>query len=277
MLRGRRFEAAPNPSSNHESTMMKTIAVRALDVVGLSTPARRVASRLPKIASRLRDMGVLPWKPLVPEAAFSACVSGALGELQRHDPAEAMGDYLEFGVSRGTSMTCVHRVLQERALSHVRLIGFDSFEGMPAEASGEGWRPGEFRSTLAATRRYLAAREVDLDRVTLVKGWFKDTLTPETRSRLALGKASLILIDCDIYTASKEALAFCGPHIRDRAVIIFDDWGLETKLRNIGQREAFEEFLADHPGIRAEPLPAYVPQARVFMLSRQPAVGAAPR
>ncbi len=249
--------------------MIKAAAVRALDVVGLSTPARRVASRLSNIASRLRDMGVLPWTPLIPEAAFGGCLRHALQELRRHEPAEAMGDYLEFGVSRGTSMTCAYRVLREEASSNARLIGFDSFEGMPPEASGEGWRPGEFRSTLAATRRYLAAREVDLDRVTLVKGWFRDTLTPETRSRLALGKASLILIDCDIYTASKEALAFCEPHIRGRAVMIFDDWGLETKLRSIGQKEAFEEFLANHPDIRAEPLPAYVPQARVFMLSRQ--------
>lgn len=253
--------------------MIKAAAVRALDVVGLGAPARQVASRIPHVASRLRDLGVLPWKPLVPEAAFTGCLRHALRELRRHEPAEAMGDYLEFGVSRGTSMACVHRVLQERALSHVRLIGFDSFEGMPAEAAEQGWRPGEFRSTLDATRRYLAAREVDLERVTLVKGWFKDTLTPETRDRLSIGKASVILIDCDIYTASKEALAFSEPHIRDRAVVVFDDWGLETRMRNIGQKEAFEEFLAGNPDIHAEPLPAYAPQARVFMLSRRPPAG----
>lgn len=249
--------------------MIKSFAVRTLNVVGLDGPARQAASRVPHVASRLRDLGVLPWKPLVPEAAFSACVSGALGELQRHEPAEAMGNYLEFGVSRGTSMACVFRVLQERGLSRVRLFGFDSFEGMPPEAAAQGWRPGEFRSTLAATRRYLAARQVDAGRVTLVEGWFKDTLTPETRTRLGIGKASLILIDCDIYTASKEALAFSEPHIHDRAIVIFDDWGLETRMGKVGQREAFEEFLADNATIHAAPLPAYAPQARVFMLSRR--------
>lgn len=257
--------------------MMKTAAIRTLDVVGLGSPARRVASRLPKIASRLRDMGVLPWKPLVPEAALTGCLRHALRELRRREPAAALGDYLEFGVSRGTSMACAYRVLQEGAPPHVRLIGFDSFEGMPPEAACEGWRPGEFRSTLAATRRHLAARGVDLGRVALVEGWFKDTLTPATRARLAIGKASLILVDCDIYTASKEALAFSEPLIRGHAVVAFDDWGLESRMRSLGQKEAFEEFLAAHPDIRAEPLAAYAPQARVFMLSRRPAVGPAPR
>jgi O-methyltransferase len=256
--------------------MMKAAAVRVLDAVGLGAPARQIAHQLPKIASRLRDVGVVPWKPLVPEAAFGACVRNALQELRRREPAEAMGDYLEFGVSRGTSMACVFRVLQEQAPPRVRLIGFDSFEGMPPEAAGQGWRPGEFRSTLAATRRYLAARQVDLDRVALVKGWFKDTLTPETRARLAIGKASLIMVDCDIYTASKEALEFCAPHIHEHAVIVFDDWGREDEPRDVGQKEAFEEFLSEHPVLGAEPLPAYIPEARVFLVSRRPSAGAAP-
>lgn len=40
--------------------MIKAAAVRALDVVGLGAPARQVASRIPHVASRLRDLGVLP-------------------------------------------------------------------------------------------------------------------------------------------------------------------------------------------------------------------------
>jgi O-methyltransferase len=249
---------------------MKEVAVRAIDRAGLGTPARRIARSLRAVGVGLRAIGLAPWRPLVPEAAFSDCVRHALRELRRHEPAEAVGDYLEFGVSRGTSTASVFRVLRGEALDHVRLIGFDSFEGLPAEAAMEGWTPGAFRSTLGATRRYLAARKVDLDRVTLVKGWFKDTLTPETAARLAIGKASLILIDCDIYAATKEALAFCEPHIRERAIVIFDDWGHRSDVGEIGQKEAWEEFLRDHSVFRAEPLPAYLPEARVFLVSRQP-------
>ncbi len=58
-----------------------------------------------------------------------------------------------------------------------------------------------------------------------MKGWFKDTLTPETCREHSLTKASLIMVDCDIYAASRECLRFCEPLIRDRAVVFFDDWG----------------------------------------------------
>ena len=93
----------------------------------------------------------------------------------------------------------------------MQLVGFDSFEGMPAEAAAEGWTPGAYRSTLAATRRYLSSQGVKFENVELVKGWFEDTLTPATRERLGLTKASLIMVDCDTYSATKLALEFTLP------------------------------------------------------------------
>jgi hypothetical protein len=76
------------------------------------------------------------------------------------------------------------------------------------------------------------------------------------------------MIDCDIYTASKDALAFCAPHIGRYAMIFFDDWGWPQERGEIGQKEAFEEFLTAHREISAEPMPSYLPQARVFLLKR---------
>jgi len=57
------------------------------------------------------------------------------------------GDYLDFDVSRGTSLACMHRVVTRLSLDNVRLFGFDSFEGMPSNAAWEDlgvWRPGQF-------------------------------------------------------------------------------------------------------------------------------------
>jgi O-methyltransferase len=164
----------------------------------------------------------------------------------------------------------MHRALESEGLSHVRLLGFDSFQGLPPEAANEGsvtWVPGAYKSSLAATRRYLSEKGVDWSRVTLIEGWFKDTLTPETKARLNIESAGLIMIDCDIYSASRDALWFCQPFIRDRAVIFLDDWG--SNMGNIGQKEAFEEFLAEFPQLSAEPLPSYGPQARVFLITRR--------
>jgi O-methyltransferase len=204
---------------------------------------------------------------LVPEAELAASYDYAIKRLAAE--GHKFGDYLEFGVSRGTSLACMYHSLADAGLDHVRLIGFDSFEGLPPEAAEEGWAPEQFASTMGATQRYLRSRGVELDRVSLVKGWFRETLRPSTTDRLNLGKASLIMIDCDIYSASKQALWYCAPLIQDQAVLIFDDWGWRADKGERGQREALEEFLEAFPSFKHESLPAYIPQARMFHLSRE--------
>src|SRR5215207_7939075 len=148
------------------------------------------------------------------------------------------------------------------------MFGFDSFQGMPSEASRQGWVPGEFHSTLSATRLCLTEQSVDLDKVHLIKDWFQDTLTGQTRAEYGIDKASLIMVDCDIYSASKEELTFCEPHIHNCAAIVFDDWGWREDRGERGQKEVFQEFLDADPSLSAEPLPSYRKEARVFLVSR---------
>lgn len=210
---------------------------------------------------------------LVPERAFEDCLTAAIERLRAEDPAEPRGDYLEFGVCHGASMACMHRVSEKLGLTDLRLVGFDSFEGLPEEAAQpeEGpWLPGQYRSTLGFARRFLDRAGVDWQRTFLVKGWFRDTLTEETRRRYGIERASLIMVDCDICSSAREALAFSAPLIGERAVVLFDDWhssGLAE--RGLGERRAFEEFLAEHPDIEATRLPAYSETAEVFLLHRQ--------
>ena len=85
------------------------------------------------------------------------------------------------------------------------------------------------------------------------------------------------MIDCDIYSSSRTALEFCGPLIRDRAVVVFDDWpGDAPEARLLGERRAFDEFLADNPALRAEELEPYQWEAqahemgKVFLVIRTP-------
>lgn len=246
--------------------MLWSTLVRALDLVGLRGPARQAKKSL---EARLRPVGLSDWTPLVPEQEFENSLRTALRALRAAAGSDPTGAYLEFGVSRGTSTACAFRALRAEGLDAVPMIGFDSFKGMPPEAARQGWEPGQYHSTLRATRRYLAGQGVPPGRVQLVKGWFRDTLTPATRDRLGLRQASLVLVDCDIHSASCEALAFVAPLIGAHAVLVFDDWGWRADRGEIGQKEAFEAFMAANPGLRASSLPAYIPQARVFLLSRQ--------
>jgi O-methyltransferase len=242
--------------------MLRRSVIKMLDFMGLRGPVKR-------LRTFRKARGLSEWEPLVPEAEFLECMCKTLCTVKSVSGDSPLGDYLEFGVSRGTSIALVWRALHRaQMLDRVRLFGFDSFQGMPPEASGQGWVPGEFHSTLSATRRYLTERSVDLDKVHLIKGWFQDTLTEQTRAEYGIDKASLIMVDCDIYSASKEALAFCEPHIHNCTAIVFDDWGWRENRGERGQKEAFQEFLKANPTLSAEPLPSYRQEARVFLVSR---------
>jgi hypothetical protein len=187
-------------------------------------------------------------------------------------PIPELGDYLEFGVFYGNSLISAHRALDRIGARHVRLFGFDSFEGLPREASLEDaghWQPGDFAMDYHVARRYMTQQGVDWKRTTLVRGWYKDTLNDECVRKYCLKKASVIMVDCDMYSSALSVLKFCAPMIPDRAVIFFDDWfaaGLAEK--NMGEKRAFDEFLADHPEFTASDFGEYGNYSQVYAVSR---------
>jgi O-methyltransferase len=211
--------------------------------------------------------------PLVPETALERCFRQILAHLVKMEELGNLGDYFEFGVCHGTSMMCMHRALADLELDHVRLFGFDSFEGLPeaARTDDEGlWRPGQFEADLEMTRRLMTEKGADWDRTFLSKGWFSDTLNEALIRRHAIRRASVIMIDCDIYCSAREALAFCAPLIKRRAVIVLDDWNAfrgHLARNNLGEKRAFEEFLVANEHLSAEEMPTYHERAKVFMVT----------
>jgi hypothetical protein len=164
----------------------------------------------------------------------------------------------------------MHRVLEDFGLQDVRLFGFDSFEGLPpiaATDSGGRWRPGAFKSTLDFTTQVLEDAGVDWQRVLLTKGFFEATLNDETKEAHAIRKAGVIMVDCDLYQSAKEALEFCEPLILDRSVVFFDDW-YPLALKGMGEKKAFDEFLARYPTLEATELYDFEPNGKVFLVSR---------
>ncbi len=217
---------------------------------------------------------------LVPEQELELKYREALSLLNdRHGP-ENLGDYLEFGVFHGASLACMHRALQDASMAHVRLFGFDSFEGLPEKEDGDQdlpWEPGEFSADFAFTKAVLTDAGVDWNRVFLVKGWFDETLNERLLQKYGISKASVIMIDCDLYSSSKQALDFCGPLIKDEAIIFFDDWdgGMNLAERGLGERRAFDEFLQRHRDLTATEFGNYYhtemsppAESKIFLVSR---------
>ena len=222
------------------------------------------------VRSWVDDLKLKRRERLVPEKALMRTYHDGLERLMNEIGRGAIGDYLEFGVYDGTSLCCMYKVLRQLGLNHVRLFGFDSFEGLPECASidDEGhWKPGQFASSYELTERVLKVNRVDRSRVALIKGFYDKTLVPETARQLGTTKASVIMVDCDMYLSASDALRFSAPLIRDRALIIFDDWN-PLAARNMGEKRAFDEFLAANTDCSVEEMPTYASNAKVFYLSR---------
>jgi O-methyltransferase len=210
---------------------------------------------------------------LVPEVDLEAMYRKALTSLVERGGAESVGDYLEFGVYTGTSLLCMDRATQGLGLTQMRLFGFDSFEGLPPAAENEAgsWTAGDMKSNREFVLSRLADHDVEMERVFLVQGWFEETLDEKLSRHFGLTKASVIMIDCDLYSSAKTALTFVAPLILDHTFIFFDDWntfGLAEK--GLGERQAFDEFLAANSDLKAQEFGSYFEDAKVFLVSRQP-------
>lgn len=219
--------------------------------------ARQIQQKAPQ--SILRWLVKLDAKlTLVPLDILPDKYREALSMLVTQRGDREFGDYLEFGVFQGSSMTCMYRAATALGLNKMRFIGFDSFEGLPAQADQEDdsvFHSGEYYCSLPYAQAYLNEKGVDMNRVTLIKGWFDNTCNAATAEENNIKKAAIINIDCDIYSSTKTALEFCKPFIKDDTIIFFDDWNSgDLADKGLGERKAFEEFLEENKQFTAEEL-----------------------
>jgi O-methyltransferase len=255
----------------HNSIVMKLINKKRMN----SFIKRRVWPITPKFLlvwylSSKNSKSFRKGEKLVPEndleEVYVRCLNYLIG---RNIP---IGDYLEFGVYHGSSMVCMNKALERLKIEDVRLIGFDSFEGLPMEANKEGWSAGQYCISVGNTKKYLSENRVDLKRTKLVKGWFSDTLTKQTRDKYKIDGSSIIMVDCDIYTSTIQVLDFIEPLMGNTCVLVFDDWKSLDERGNdcgeLGQKRAFKEFLAKFPCYTFSSIDHYGANAEVFLLEK---------
>lgn len=155
----------------------------------------------------------------------------------RNAPAEGM--ILEFGVGEGTSLGWLHDELPGR-----RVVGFDSFEGLP-EDWRSGFPQGFFGHVNAAD---FGGRE-------LCVGWFEDTIPPFFADND--DPIALLHVDCDLYSSTVTVLEACMPRLVDGAVVVFDEF-FNYPAWEQHEAKAWREYLAAHPEFQVE-YAAYVP------------------
>lgn len=160
------------------------------------------------------------------------------------------GDVVECGVGWGKSLAILGVLVKHGAMPR-NIWGFDSFEGLPAPTDGDEGATTEYskehmfgEATESAVMANLGAvglgDEFVNDRVTLVKGWFSDTLPGYTGSTIAF-----LHIDADLYESYKATLENLWDRVAVGGIAAFDEYHLKMWP---GAKKAVDEFFSERPG-----------------------------
>ena len=185
--------------------------------------------------------------------------------------SSSRGDYLEFGVYRGASFIMASQLAGKYQQESMRFFAFDSFQGLP-DSEGEAFQKGEYQCSREMFTKIIKQSGMDADKVKIIEGLYEDSLTDSVKSVYNLDWASIIHIDCDIYTSTKGALQFVEDLIRPGSVIIFDDWHAfdDSDRKGIGEmfgeKRAFNEWPLQN---RFDELFDSV-HGKVFLMNRDP-------
>jgi predicted O-methyltransferase YrrM len=149
------------------------------------------------------------------------------------------GKLVECGVARGGCLALLHK-----ANPDLRIIGLDSWEGMPSITEEDdtskckkwvGSKWGD-ETDVYKTYDFIGSSPKNL---TLIKGWVEDTI-PENIS--LFNDLDVLRIDTDFYNSVKFCLDYLYPKLKNGGLVILDDWHYNPK----GVRKAVNDFLIEN-------------------------------
>lgn len=209
------------------------------------------------------------------------------------------GDYLEFGVFRGASLiTAYHginssiadwssrdrvniafsnasradKAFSEIKKNEIRFFAFDSFDGLPelegVDANAARFSKGRYDCSEDELRAILKSHGVDNDKVTLVPGFYEDSLKQAVKDEHGLTAAAIVMIDCDLYSSTKSVLEFITSLVVNGTVLIFDDWLNYQGDPGRGEQLACSEWLEANPEIRLVPFARFGVTQQAFIVNK---------
>lgn len=141
------------------------------------------------------------------------------------------GIIAEFGVWKGTSINFFAKNCPK-----VRVFGFDSFEGLEEDWYGFRLQKGHFSTNGQPPKCE--------SNVTLIKGWFKDTL-PKFCEELQQEKIHLLHMDADTYKPTWYVLSSLSNNLGKSTIIIFDEYFGYPNFR-LHEFRAWQELVNSH-------------------------------
>jgi Macrocin-O-methyltransferase (TylF) len=157
----------------------------------------------------------------------------------------------EFGVFSGRTLA----LIRQKTPPDVPVFGFDCFTGLP-----QRWRNG-FEAGCFNMRGSVPNI---LDRTTIVKGLFSESLPGIKRLVGATNELRLLHIDCDLYVGARDVFIHLESNIVSGTIIVFDEL-LEYPGYKDHEIKAFYEFV-ERTGAEFEVLAARGEQVAVRIL-----------
>lgn len=160
---------------------------------------------------------------------------------------EVHGDYFEFGCHKARTFRMSLSEARKKEFDWMKFYAFDSFEGLPEAAEIDrfpGWEKGMLKTSEDMFAALIKEHGVYADKVTTVKGFFNESLTPVLQQDMLAknSKLALAYIDCDFYESTVPVLEFILPFLQEGAIVAFDDWNNFKANPNRGEKRAFREF-----------------------------------
>lgn len=151
-------------------------------------------------------------------------------ELMRYalDQVKIDGLYAEFGVNEGGTVSFI-----AKQKPNCTIHGFDSFEGLPEDWSGNAMAAGYFN-------RKGQMPKVPKN-VKLHPGWFNAS-APKFAAENA-GPLAFLHVDCDLYSSTVDIFSALGVRIVPGTVIMFDEYFNYPNWK-AHEHKAFAEFQA---------------------------------
>jgi O-methyltransferase len=165
------------------------------------------------------------------------------------------GDYYEFGLFKGYSLWYAQKTANVFGEKKMKFYGFDSFEGLPVPEgidNTDEFYPGQFACSKEQVVENITSHQGDMKTITLIEGFYDRSLKKELIKQYGMRKASIIFIDCDLYSSTKDVMEFIKPLLMKHTLLLFDDWNTFNGDMNKGESKAFSEFKKQYPNITFE-------------------------
>jgi O-methyltransferase len=150
------------------------------------------------------------------------------------------GDIVELGVYKGGSIRLMAKAHEFETGINKRIIGFDTFEGIPLQTGNGDEKFLGFLSDVS----FEDIIKTMPNCVSLVKGIF-----PESATQANIEKISLAHLDADTYKSTFDGLNFVWPKLAKQGRIILHDYNSQGCP---GVKKATDEFLQDKNVIAIE-------------------------